>query len=123
MEHSAPAQPHVVAGLPLAPDPLGDVLLPDGEHGVQDVKGLADSDFDRRMDDNRYRELPVIMEKLKEGIDLAQRVLADRSVGFLRGHTYAQPQSPQWGLMIGAHPTGVTPAGDGGGGPSPWKRP
>ena len=92
----------------------GDVLFPDGDHGVEDVKGLADSDFDRRMDDNRYRQLPVVMGKLKEGIDLAQRVLADRSVGFLRGHTYAQPQSPQWGLMIGAHSTGVTPAVDGG---------
>ena len=90
----------------------GDTLFPDGDHGVQDVKGLADSDYHRRMDEGRYWELPVILEKLREGIDLAQRVLAERSVGFLRSHTIAQQQAPGWELMIKAHSTGFTVTDD-----------
>ncbi len=90
----------------------GDVLFPQGGHGVLDVEGLADSDYDRRMDEGRYWELPVVLDKLRGGIDLAQRLLAERSVGFLRGNTYLQQQSPQWVLMINAHPTGITPTED-----------
>ena len=86
----------------------GDTLFPDGDHGVEDIKGLAQSDFDRRMDENRYWTLPAIMEQLQGGIDLARRVLADRNVGFLRGHTYAMDMSPQWDLMLKAHPTGFS---------------
>ena len=90
----------------------GGVVFPDGEHGVEDVRGVADSDSDRRMDDGRYWALPDVMAKLKEGIDLAQRVLSERDVGFLRGHTYLQEQSPEWRLMIKAHPTGITSTGE-----------
>ena len=88
----------------------GDTLYPVGDHGVQDLKGLADSDFERRMDEDRYWELPVIMEKLKAGIELAQRVLAERNVGFMRTHTYTRDRSPEGSLTINAHPTGITPA-------------
>ena len=92
----------------------GDTLFPEGGHGVENVQAVADSHFDRRMDDDRYWELAVILAKLREGIDLAQRVLAERDVGFLRSHTYLQDQSLQWGLMIQAHPTGITPADESG---------
>ena len=87
-----------------------DTLFPEGDHGVEDLPGVTDSGFDRRMDDDRYWELPAIMEQLKAGIDLAQRVLIERNVGFLRTNTYLQDQSPQWALMIKAHPTGITPS-------------
>ena len=90
----------------------GDTLFPEEDHGVRDVKGLAASDFDRRLDESRYWELPVILAQLKGGIDLAQRVLDERSVGFLRSHTYLQQPSPQWGLMAQAHPTGIAQAED-----------
>ena len=88
----------------------GDTLFSDDDHGVEDVKGLADSGFDRRLDDNLYRELPAIMEQLEQGIGLAQRVLAERNVEFLWSHTYLQDQSPQWDLMIKAHPRGIEPS-------------
>ena len=86
----------------------GDTLFPDGGHGVQDIQGLAQSDFDRRMDDNRYWALSVILDQLRDGIGLARRVLAERDVGFLRDHTYAMDMSSQWDLMIKAHTTGFT---------------
>ena len=87
----------------------GDVTFPNGEHGIEDVNGLADSPFDRRMDDTKYYELPDILTKLREGIDLARRVLAERNVGFLRSHTVTVTLDGGWGLMIQAHPTAVTP--------------
>jgi hypothetical protein len=90
----------------------GDALFPDGGHGVRDVQGIAQSDFDRRMDENQYWDLPVIMEQLLGGINLARRVLADREVGFLRSHTYHMDMSPQWDLMLKAHSTGFTVSGE-----------
>ena len=91
----------------------GDTLFPDGEHGVEDVKGLAQSASDRRMDDSRYWELPSIMEKLKEGIDLVRQVLAERDIGFLRSQTYPRLDwSPMWDVAIKAHPSGITRSDD-----------
>ncbi len=91
----------------------GDRLFPDGDHGVTDVQGVADSPDDRRMDETKYRDLSVILEKLNEGIELARRVLDERSVGFLRAHTVTVDSRDQWTLMLKAHPTGVTPTPDG----------
>ena len=90
----------------------GDVTFPDGEHGVEDVDGLAASPFDRRMDETKYYDLPVILSKLQEGIDLTRRVLSERNVGFLRAHSVTVTLNESWGLMIKAHPTAVTPTED-----------
>ena len=90
----------------------GDVTFPDGEHGVEDIDGLAASPFDRRMDETKYYDLPVILSKLQEGIDLTRRVLSERNVGFLRAHSVTVTLNESWGLMIKAHPTAVTPTED-----------
>ena len=90
----------------------GDTLFPDGGHGVDDVAGVAASDFDRRMDEARYWELPAILGQLEAGIDLARRVMSERSVGFLRSHEIPHQRSAQWVLMHKAHPTGIMPAAD-----------
>jgi hypothetical protein len=86
----------------------GDTLFPDGNHSVADVPGLTASGFDRRLDDQRYWELPVILHALQEAIALTQRVLAQRNVGFLRSHTCLRDFPDHWRLMIHAHPTGIT---------------
>jgi len=90
----------------------GDTLFPDGNHGVADVPGLTASGFDRRLDDQRYWELPVILHALQEAISLTQRVLAQRSVSFLRSHTCRRDFGDHWRLMIHAHPTGITRTGE-----------
>lgn len=89
----------------------GDVLFPEGDHGVGDLEGIAHSQYDRRMDDDKYHDIPAILKTLDEGIKLAQRVLNERNVGFLQAHTVLQNQSPLWVLQIKAHPTGITPSG------------
>ena len=91
----------------------GDRLFPDGDHGVDDVQGIAASPFDRRMDDTKYYDLPILLQKLDEGIQLAQRVLNERSIGFLRSNTVTVDSGAHWTLMLKAHPTGVTPSPDG----------
>ncbi len=82
----------------------GDTLFPGGSSGVGEATALA------AMDESRYRSLPSILEALRGGIELAQRVLAERSVGFLRRHTYVRtgPRGPQMVLMGKAHLSGAT---------------
>jgi len=92
----------------------GDTLFPDGGHGVDDVTALVEM-VDRywgqaAAQSRAYPELPTVLDALGGGIDLAQRVLAERSVGFLRSHTLVRTgdRGPQQVLMGKAHPTGVT---------------
>ena len=87
----------------------GETLFLDGGHGVSDVAGIASSPSDRRLDDDKYHALPTILEVLKDGIALAQRVMDERDVGFLRSHTIPHQRSPQWVLMFQAHPSGIEP--------------
>ena len=91
----------------------GDDLYPDGGHGIDDVEGLAQSEFDRRMDEAKYFDTPVLMEKLLEAIELARGVLANRTAGMLRRHAIRTALSGQWDLMRKAHPVGVTLVDDG----------
>ena len=87
---------------------LGPTLFPDGNHGITDVQSLTDSGFDRRLDDRRYWDLPVILHTLQDGITLIQRVLAQRSVGFLRNHTIERTVGEHWRLMQQAYTSGLT---------------
>ena len=57
----------------------GDILFPQGDHGVDDVPGLTASGFDRRLDEHRYWDVSVILHRLQEAIKLAEKVLAQRS--------------------------------------------
>ncbi len=90
----------------------GDTLFPDGDHGIADVRGIADSASDRRLDDSRYRELSVILDMLEGGIRLAQRVLSERSVGFMRSHSVVSEMSASWDMMLKAHPSGISVSED-----------
>ena len=90
----------------------GDTLFTDGDHGITDVQSIADSPSDRRLDDEKYWELPVILEMLGGGIQLARRVLSERSVGFMYSHSVTSEASASWDLMLQAHPDGITHSED-----------
>ena len=87
----------------------GDTLFPDGDHGIADAEHVTNADFNRALPDDRYWELPILLEKLNEAIDLTQKVLDQRDLGFLRSHKLRYSLTPQWDIMIKAHPTGMTP--------------
>ena len=84
-----------------------DTLFPDGDHGVEDVEGVAVSANDRALD-VRYHDMDVILGKLREGIALAQSVLAERTAGFLRDNTLVTPYDARRVFINGAHPYGIT---------------
>ena len=86
----------------------GDALFPDGEHGVSDVQSIADSPSDRRLDDSKFWELPVILEMLDGGIRLTRQALSDRTVGFMQSHSVTSEASASWDMMLQAHPEGIT---------------
>ena len=87
---------------------LGPTLFPDGNHGIADIQNLTTPGFDRRLDDRRYQDLSIILHALQDGIALIQRVLAQRSVGFLRGHTIERTVGDHWHLMQQAYTSGLT---------------
>ena len=91
----------------------GDNLFPDGDHGIEDIQSVADSPSDRRLDDDKYWEVQVILEMLDGGIRLAQRVLSERTVGFIHSHSIASEMSASWDLMLQAHPEGISVSEDG----------
>ena len=90
----------------------GDNLFPDSDHGIEDVQSIADSPSDRRLDDDKYWELPVILDMLGGGIRLAQQVLSERTVGFMYSHSVTSEASASWDLMLQAHPEGITHSED-----------
>lgn len=90
----------------------GENLFPDGDHGIADIQSIADSPSDRRLDDDKYWELPVVLEMLDGGIRLARQALSERTVGFLRSHSVTSEASASWDMMLQAHPEGITHSED-----------
>ena len=84
-----------------------DTLYPDGDHGVEDVEGVAVSANDRALDVS-YHDIDVILGKLREGVELAQSVLTERTTGFLRNNTLVTPYDARRIFINGAHPHGIT---------------
>lgn len=90
-----------------------EVLFPEGDHGVEDVEGITQSSYDRAMDQDKYRDMPVILDTLKGGFALVQKVMDSHSVSFLRENSIPSVYNNQWELMIKAHPSGlIPPSGD-----------
>ena len=84
-----------------------DTVYPDGDHGVENVESLAVSANDRALDVS-YHDIDVILGKLREGITLAQSVLAERTAGFLRSNTLVTPYDENRKFINSVHPHGIT---------------
>ena len=84
-----------------------DTVYPDGDHGVENVEGVAVSANDRALDVS-YHDIDVILGKLREGIELAQSVLTEHTAGFLRSNTLVTPYDARRVFVNGAHPHGIT---------------
>ncbi len=86
----------------------GDTLFPDASVRSQAFKTRTQSDL----------PTPAIMTELGEAIGLVQTVLAERSISYLRDQVYVLRWRPDWndsmdwGMMLKAHPTGLTPTSD-----------
>ena len=90
-----------------------DTLFPDGDTGVDDLQNIAMSANDRAMD-VRYHDIEVILAKLREGIDMAQAILSERTAGFLRENKLVTAYDPNRALVNRAHPHGIVMDADAG---------
>lgn len=88
----------------------GNILFPQDNHSEEESKGWTTAGVDPRLDETQDWEVSVVLHTLHDAITLAQQVLADHTVGFLRRQTYLRDFPAHWHLMIQAHPSGVTPA-------------
>ncbi len=63
----------------------GATLFPDGLPNGAEYDDIMDSPHDRRLDEDKYWDLDVILEKMVVGLALAWKILSEETVGSLRG--------------------------------------
>ena len=85
----------------------GQHLFPRGLPPIEDLDGLISSPHDRRLNEHKYRDIDVLLTKLRQALDLAHSVLAGETIGSLREKEIARESPPHWALMAQAHPTGI----------------
>ena len=95
---------------------LGHILYPNSDHGYTDLEPIANSKFDRRLDEDQYWEIHEIMSALEKAINLVRDTLSRTSIEVLKKHKVQRNPSPQWKSMSKAHTHGVTVVGDPAGG-------
>jgi hypothetical protein len=86
----------------------GRQLFPEGLPDLgDDLEDLAASPHDRRLDEDKYWDLDSILEKLRQGLEVAQLILSRETVGSLRSKETgdAGPSPGRW--FAEAHPTGI----------------
>ena len=81
--------------------------LPPGLLTPKEYDAILDSKYDRRLDEDLYWDVDSILEKLRQGLELAQAVLARETVGSLRAKESGRVDSGQWPWFYKAHATGV----------------
>ena len=91
---------------------LGHILYPNNDHGYTDINPIASSNYDRRLDDDKYWEIQEIMSALEKAINLVKDVLNKTSIEVLQNNKVQRDPSPQWRVMSKAHPSGVTAIGN-----------
>ena len=86
----------------------GNQLFPDG---LQDLGQLAEykkSDKGWWLDEERYPNLSDLLQKLQDGLNLAQQILSTETLGSLRTKEEPRPDTPpHWAWFADAHPTGI----------------
>ena len=77
---------------------LGHILYPNNDHGYTDINPIASSNYDRRLDDDKYWEIQEIMSALEKAINLVKDVLNKTSIEVLQNNKVQRDPSPQWRL-------------------------
>jgi hypothetical protein len=85
----------------------GEVLFPDGPPEIDDLEGILNSPYDRRLDERVYWDVPAIMGKLREGLALSQEVLNRETVGSIQSKEVPVPYAADSLWFSAAHPTGT----------------
>ncbi|MCI0825114.1 MAG: hypothetical protein J4N90_10210 [Chloroflexi bacterium] len=87
----------------------GAQLFPDGLPNGEELDRLMASPHDRRLDEDLYWEPEAILEKMRLGLDLCQRVLAAETVDSLRRKVIEGGSSGLFGQYPQLFPGGLLP--------------
>lgn len=68
--------------------------------------------WDRVLDEDRFRDLPAIIEKLSKGIEWLTRVVTEQSIEVLRSTTRSVHGTAFWAYVIQTLPRGAAPVAD-----------
>jgi hypothetical protein len=86
----------------------GQQLFPEGLPNAQELDQLVTSPYERRLYEDLYLELDVILDKLHQGLVLAQFILSQETVGSLRAKEVVYNHDiERWPWFLAAHPTGL----------------
>ena len=90
----------------------GGIIFPDGLPTIDDLDGIINSGYDRRLDEEKYWAVPDIMEKLRLGLDISQQILERETVAGLQTYEVEVPYQEGSIWFSAAHPRGTRRSSD-----------
>ena len=86
-----------------------DQLFPGGLPNGDELDRLLDSPDDRRLDETKYWELDVLLEKLREALDFAWSLLQKETVGSCRSREIDNNNGGLWTALMDEGYWGIRP--------------
>ena len=68
-----------------------------------ETEAMTLSKYDRRLDEDLYWDVPVILEKLHQGLELGQLILSNETVGSLRTKEFDYADTGEWPWFYNVH--------------------
>jgi hypothetical protein len=88
----------------------GQRLFPEVLANIGDLEGIANSSYDRRLDEKKYWAVDDILDVLRQGLELRQSILSGETVGSLRRKDTTNPNTGNWAPVLSSpspgHPSG-----------------
>ena len=78
--------------------------LPPGLPSPEEFDALCESKYDRRLDEELYWNVDVLLEKLRQGLALGQAMLTNETAGSVRTKEFERSDDGQWPSYYDAHP-------------------
>ncbi|MCH7713708.1 MAG: hypothetical protein IIC99_08810 [Chloroflexi bacterium] len=82
-------------------------LFPNGLPNGDEIDRLLDSPHDRRLDENLYWEIDVLLAKLRQALDFTWEILEGESVGSCRSREIEANNSGMWVDLMNAGYRGI----------------
>ena len=76
---------------------------PQNPPSPEETKAMTQSKYDRRMDEDLYWEVEMILEKLLEGLALGQLILSNETAGSLRTKEFEFSDNGEWPWFYNVH--------------------
>ena len=80
---------------------------PPGVPDPEETKALTESKYDRRMDEDLYWEVDVLLGKLRQGIGIGQAILSNETVESMRNKEFEFTDDGAWPWFYDIHGSGL----------------